>query len=76
MTSDDVWDDNPPGPPSTWGELPGTYVANPDSSFSNPKLAEDKPHILYRSSERSQETMWNNIKVNEWYYLSLYVSNF
>jgi hypothetical protein len=73
--SDDVWDDSPP-PSSNQGELPGTYIANPDSSFRHENVPEDKPQLLYRSSERSQETLWNNIKMNEWHYLSLYVSNF
>lgn len=60
-----VWNDNPLSSLNL-GELPGTYITNP----------EDKPQILYQSSKRSQVTLWDNIKRNEWHYLSLFVSNF
>ena len=69
---DDVWDHTPPS--LTLGELPGTYITNPDFSFRHDKLSEDQPKLLYQSSERSVETLWNDIKGNAWHYLSLYVS--
>jgi hypothetical protein len=56
-------------------ELPGTYITNPDSSFHY-NMADDKPQLLYNSSERSKATLWDKIKQDEWHYLSLYVSNF
>ena len=59
------------------GKLLGTYIANPDSSFRR-EDAEDKPQLLYESSDRLKESMWEDIKNNGWHYLSepLYVSNF
>ena len=74
-TSDDVWNDSLP-PSSDQGELPGTYIANLDFSFPHGNVPEDQPHLLYRSSERSDESLWDDIKKNAWHYLSLYVSNF
>jgi hypothetical protein len=67
---DEIWDVNPQG------ELLGTYITNPDSSFNHDGVTVDTPHLLYQSSERSKESLWNDIKKNEWHYLTLYVSNF
>jgi hypothetical protein len=75
---EDVWDDNLP-PSSSQGAprfLNGTYIANPDSSFFLDNISVNKPQLLYQSSERLKVTMWNEIKENEFYYLTLYVSNF
>ena len=72
MTSEDVWDDNPP--PGV--NLAGTYITNPDSSFRHGDVQEDKPQLLYQSFERAKMTLWDDIKNNEWHYLTMYVSNF
>ena len=72
MASNDVWDDN-----VNESGLHGMYIANPDFS-SRREDADDKPQLLYRSSERLKESMWDAIKENAWHYLSksLYVSNY
>lgn len=71
MSSNDVWDDNLPS--SCGGQLPGLYITNPDSSFEFPNASVDKPQLLYQSSKRSELTLWNHIKENSLYYLTMYV---
>jgi hypothetical protein len=75
MTSNDIWDDGL-STVSQSGDLPGTYITNPDSSFRYENASEDRPQLLYQSSERSNRSLWDDIKKNEWHYLLMYVSNF
>ena len=74
-TNNNVWDHSLP-PSSSLGELPGMYITNPDSSFHHGDISEDKPQLLYQTSQRSAKTLWNHIKEDPWYYLTLYVSHF
>jgi hypothetical protein len=71
---DDDWDHHTF--PDSLQELPGTYITNPDSSFHHDNQVGEKPQLLYQSSQRSNETLWNDVKQNPWHYLLLYVSNF